>query len=88
MAHDPPLGPLHKQLQSLAISRQERRKARHKSVGLVKKMSWALYEKNRFEILIDDVRVLVDDLIEMLPERVVTSQHKIADSYFGGLFDQ
>jgi hypothetical protein len=76
--HDPLLGPLHKQLKSLAISRQERSKARHKSVGLVQKVSWALYEKNRFEVLIDDVRVLVDDLIEMLPERAVTSQRRIA----------
>jgi rubrerythrin len=76
--HDSRIGPLHKQLQGLAISRQERSKARHKSVGLVQKASWALYEKNRFEVLIDDVRVLIDALIEMLPGKAVTSQRRIA----------
>jgi hypothetical protein len=76
--HDSLLGPLHKQLKGLVISRQERSKARDKSVGLVQKASWALYEKNRFEVLIDDVRVLIDALIEMLPEKAVTSQRRIA----------
>jgi hypothetical protein len=85
--HDPLLGPLHKQLKSLTISRQERCKARHKSVGLVQKVSWALYEKNRFEVLIDDARVLVDALIEMLPERAVTSQRRIATSEVSSIND-
>lgn len=35
-------------------------------------------EKNRFEVLIEDIRVLIDDLIEMLPERAVVSQRRIA----------
>jgi hypothetical protein len=70
--------PLHKQLRGLAISRQKLSKTRHKSVGLVQKAMWALYEKNRLEVLIDDVRILVDALIDILPETAVASQRRIA----------
>lgn len=75
---DPLVGPLHKQLKSLAISRRDRSKAKQKSVGFVQKASWALYEKNRFDHLIDEVRDLVNDLVELLPENAVRLQRNIA----------
>ena len=57
---DPSIESLHLKAKGLAESRQKR-------TSLAKKTAWALYEKKAFERLIEDIKGLVDDLIELFP---------------------
>ncbi|KAL8988425.1 MAG: hypothetical protein Q9169_008556 [Polycauliona sp. 2 TL-2023] len=51
---------LHLTMRELAIQRQ-------KGTSFRKKAAWAFYERKKFERMIEDVRVLTDQLIELFP---------------------
>ncbi|KAM5466038.1 hypothetical protein MauCBS54593_006288 [Microsporum audouinii] len=57
---DPPARELHEKMRLFAIDRQ-------KQTGLRQKAKWALYEKKNFSRLLEDITVLVDALVELVP---------------------
>jgi hypothetical protein len=57
---DPATAKLHKKMRKLAIERQNRS-------GLRQKTRWALYQKNQFRHLVDDITELVDSLVRLFP---------------------
>ncbi|ERF76212.1 hypothetical protein EPUS_09279 [Endocarpon pusillum Z07020] len=57
---DPELQRLHLTMRELAIKRQ-------RSTNLLKKTTWALYEKKRFDTLIAEVTGFVDKLVDLFP---------------------
>lgn len=57
---DPEFQRLHLTMRELAIKRQSR-------TNIVKKTTWALYEKKRFDTLIAEVTEFVDKLVDLFP---------------------
>lgn len=53
--------------QRLHFTMRELANKRQRATGIMKKTTWALYEKKRFDTLIDDVTGFVDKLIELFP---------------------
>jgi hypothetical protein len=51
---------LHGEMQKLSIKRQG-------NAGVKNRMKWALYEEKRFGRLLDDIKELVDNLIQLFP---------------------
>lgn len=54
-------------IESLRLKAKELAELRQKRTSWVKKTAWALYEKKAFEELIDNIKELVDDLVELFP---------------------
>lgn len=60
---DPEYRTLHLTLSQLALERQ-------KKTSLLKKTTWALYEKKKFDVMIDDITGFVGDLVDLFPAAV------------------
>jgi hypothetical protein len=65
---DPATAKLHEKMRQLAIERQNRS-------GVRQKTKWALYQKNQFRHLIDDITELVDSLVGLFPATQQTQRN-------------
>lgn len=57
-----------KPLKKLLSSIRSITKERQKKLSLTRKITWALYGKDNFDVLIEDVTELITDLVELFPD--------------------